>query len=355
MRGLNDLRLHVDDAKFPLIQELAKQGVRMPNRVIGSVFIFSDRLINLHVYVAFSPSHVGLPDVEAESPGLVPPEWTFFVPKWRRWTTDWAEYLLAGLNGTLSIRAIPAKWRDLDLKSEMPISVVQPKLGDAYVGVFPLGGRNWLLPPGTWTALALTPQMVQEQIVADEVYLVNFAKDGVKGIVSLSFSRPDLPTPVKAPIPICAFTPDYFDERVHFELGLQQDCWSMRINENAVLRKSWHGYEALEAAVRARGLSMPEALLYSAFAIVDRDRAANAFYGFPAVSLARGLKSSEANNVAAWSPKNAPIGPVRTAAYHAMHDWAHAWHELVRLGFDGKLGPGPLPKAATSGIPALIH
>lgn len=323
---ITDLRLPVsrDDAQFPLFQELTRQGVSLPSSLVGSLFEFSNRLVKLDVFLSFSPDHVGVPDVTSKNAGVVPPQWVPFAPKWRRWTTDWAEVQQAGLNGSLSLGPLPERWSNLELKSERSTPIVQPKLDAEYVGTVPLGGHNWPLPPGAWTVMASKPQMIDQQIVADQIFLADLTKGAVRGTVRLAFSRPDLQTPVKEPDKICQLPPDYLTGRARFEPGYQQDCWAIRINEISVLRKNMDGYQAFEAAVRARGLQMPKTILYSMLAIVDRDRSASAFYGFPATLIANRLTPSEADKVVAWSPWNGPIGPIRTKAFRAMHDWVHA-------------------------------
>jgi len=337
---LNWLDVHPNDDHWPMVQELAAQHVEAPKSLIGSLFIFSNKLIKLHVYVAFSPTHVGLPDVATRNTGTIPSEWTPFAPKWMQWTKNWADLLQAGMNGTLSIGPLPAKWRDLDLKSERMIPIAVPKLGETYKNTVSFGGRDWPLPDGDWTVLAVTPQMQNEQVISDQIILGRQKERSIDALVALSFSRPDLILNINETMGRCGDHPGYFSEHVEFELGLMQDCWTIYLPGNDELRKMLPGFDVAEAEARNRGLSLPRVSFLSAFSIANRDRGLAASYSFSTETVATNPKMAEINDVVFWRSNDRANDPLRKAVSQAVHDWTRTWHDAVRAGFDGKLKPG---------------
>lgn len=344
---INPTEISPEDSRFPLYRELVARGMtNVPPQLIGSFFAFSNKLVSLYVFVGFSPERAGLPAPKSYRAGAVPIEWTPFVEKWRWWTRRWAEAVRAGLSGELDNGPLPAKWRNFDLKSERFRPVANPRIGETYIGSVPLGGNRWPLPRGAWTLLAAVPQSVDDSIVADEIVLAQLSKGKLEGVVSIAYARPDLALPIEKVRNACAHASGFFSERERFELGAVQDCWEIHIDDGAGIRRAFRGYEAIEAELRARGVSAPGLILNPVFEIGDRDRTAVLMYGFPTTRLSEELPEAEANDKSKWLPSRGPLGPRQKAVYASLRAWTKRWHGFVQAAFERRLDDASAPWAS---------
>ncbi len=336
--SINWLHIAADDAKWPLVQDLKGDGVEMPSGMVGSAFVFSNQLLSIRTLYAFSPAHVGLPDVTIENQGKVPPEWMPLIAKWRRWTADWAEVVEAGMTGRLDPGPLPPKWRAIDLRGELSIDGPVPKIDQQFTGSVALGGRDWPLPSGSWTVVSVSPQMRGEDIDADEIWLAQIAKtattSALDGIVIITISRPDIAPPVQTAVGNCKLAPS-FVHRIDVDPGVRQDCWVIGTMNTA--KTDMHGFDAFHAAVRARGLPMPDAWIGTRFTMLDRNRSALVSYLFPVTSVARAqtdLRDGSATPGSAEPGKPGGGDPAHIPVFMALRQWTEAMHPRVRAAFD---------------------
>jgi hypothetical protein len=326
--------LHFDgrkDAIWGVAELLRLQGIELPLTVSGNYYGFSNMLSEVRLYVYFAPQHIGLTDTDGDHP----PEkaWAPFVPKWQQWILEWGKVVRAGLSTQLGAGPLPEKWSSLDLRSELGQVRARPELGQVYSGTVPLDAHDWPLPVGRWTVVSFVPQTGELGKIADSVILATIEKQRVTGLIQLTTTLPDaIVLDVDHPLQPCQGPEGRFNHIIHAELGVRQDCWTLRINDWSSLMNTWNSMPAADGQLRANGIGVPPRLVIAGFLIADRNRTVYANYGYPPDVLASG-GAWENDALTDWAPSRLAQDPLRTRIFTGMYRWSDTWHTKLLSAF----------------------
>lgn len=339
------VRLKALDGKPPNIAIVLAYIMVTPERALSAKLLFDPgQILN-------RPEDA---DIATSSDGLIASVLNQGLDAVETWAGRWHKVLERAFAEGLPAGSPPSPWDHPwpgtvnPMPRGLEVSLPKPVVDDEFSGTFPLGERNWPLPPGTWRTIAIVPWRETADNVVDQVVLAKIEKGRLVAALILDINTPG-PLWKYAPnkFTMCGGPASQWYHILKNNPGDGLDCWMIVVD-----LWTWGGKTgafvtagAAKARLAAMGLSEPRYFFAFAASMMDRSRRMT-YTLFLDPSLITGVGSADDD----WAPGK-PFRARQSVALARLRDWATSWHEIVGRGFAGTLGSGPLPDPWASASP----